>query len=362
MYDIFLEKGCSFSPDLTPIIEQYPEMADFVLPPQLTQPKAKSYFLGLDTSVSLASTLLECLITAEASGYRIPAIYRHPNLTIEEAKALAIEKMMTRRLTQNMTTLQKEQSSEMAFSSVRVILDLGVCWKLNVGGSFFFVDKLDGHFWSDENFRLLYYERRLMRRKAKYTKAYISGVPMTRWPEKYTTYDLVFSRMCLTQPDVQKLLQDLPQLADSPMRAHLVPNGSMTEEEVLHFRDFPFLEVALSYEEAKKLALRLQEAGAYVNYIPVAYREISVPLPEAQIRAEQLIREIHEKVVPQDTLGPVQLEKWLWRPYWTFSASSPELIARGNVPGPIFALIDKVDGHIWERDEMFLFNSESMLD
>ncbi|MGH8865559.1 MAG: hypothetical protein ACREEM_39725 [Blastocatellia bacterium] len=37
---------------------------------------------------------------------------------------------------------------------------------------------------------------------------------------------------------------------------------------------------------------------------------------------------------------------------WTFAAGSEELIELGYVPGAIHVSIDKVDGHIWSREEM----------
>ncbi|GCE23153.1 hypothetical protein [Dictyobacter kobayashii] len=221
-----------------------------------------------------------------------------------------------------------------------------------------YIDKLDGHLWSHEDIEHLRDEAAIMRRKAKYAKAYTAGLPMTRWPERYATYDVVISRVCRTQPQIQDLILAIPGLANELLQARFVVNGMMTKEQYAQWGDFPFLELDLSYNLAQKLAFRLQEAGAWANVIPTVYREPQFPFSTAQMLAEQVIKERHESVAPNELLGPVGLYRWLWTPYWIFSASSP---AAPPEPGYLFAYIDNIDGHVWTYDEERLFIREGTL-
>lgn len=44
---------------------------------------------------------------------------------------------------------------------------------------------------------------------------------------------------------------------------------------------------------------------------------------------------------------------------WTFGASSAQLIGEERIPGMIFASVDKLDGHIWTREELERFSEEN---
>lgn len=41
--------------------------------------------------------------------------------------------------------------------------------------------------------------------------------------------------------------------------------------------------------------------------------------------------------------------------FWVFYAASPELQAEGCAPGAVFFTIDKIDGHLWNENEMERF-------
>jgi hypothetical protein len=38
-------------------------------------------------------------------------------------------------------------------------------------------------------------------------------------------------------------------------------------------------------------------------------------------------------------------------PFWVFAAASQELQDNGYVPGAVYVLVDKLDGHIWSDEE-----------
>ncbi|GCE23182.1 hypothetical protein [Dictyobacter kobayashii] len=219
------------------------------------------------------------------------------------------------------------------------------------------MDKLDEHLWSREDLRHLNDESTVIKRKKRYAEAYAAGLPMTRWPERYDTYDLAISGFCHTQPHLQDLLQSIPQLTDEWLQAHIMKNERMAESYE-QWIVFPFLKLDLPYELAKTLALRLQEAGAWANYIPSIYREPQIPLSEALLMAEPIIMEQHKRVIPNEPLGPVKLVEWLWTPYWLLGTFSRALYEQNY----LYAYIDKVDGHIWTRDEQQLYSREGKLD
>ncbi|GCE23119.1 hypothetical protein KDK_69190 [Dictyobacter kobayashii] len=337
-------------PDMTGLVEQIPALADPLVQSRIVQRETQPGFLGLNLPSSLASTLLECLIVAEASACRLPVAYRQPSLTLNEITALA---------THILRKQQVEKFPDASFGPIQGPCDHGVCLGFSIGSIrgilSVSVDKLDGHLWSSEELQHLYDESRLIRRKLAYAKACAAGLPMTRWQERFDSYDIVISRRCRTWPQLQELISVIPELANPHVQAYFLGDRTIPEEQLRHFRDLPFLGLALSYELAGQLAQRLQEAGAQANRIPIEYREPRIRLQEAHVLAEQEIMDLHEKAVPHDTLGPVELSEWQWTPYWVFEARSPELIAKGHIPGRLFAHIDKLDGHVWTFDEMYLF-------
>jgi hypothetical protein len=47
-------------------------------------------------------------------------------------------------------------------------------------------------------------------------------------------------------------------------------------------------------------------------------------------------------------------EMWFKReeePFWVFASASQELQDEGYVPGAVYVLVDKLDGHIWSGEE-----------
>jgi hypothetical protein len=57
----------------------------------------------------------------------------------------------------------------------------------------------------------------------------------------------------------------------------------------------------------------------------------------------------HERLKNYE-FGPVHYLRETDR-YWVFSAGSKQLMDEGRVPGAVSACIDKIDGHVWSREE-----------
>jgi hypothetical protein len=62
-----------------------------------------------------------------------------------------------------------------------------------------------------------------------------------------------------------------------------------------------------------------------------------------------------ERLISEPPLSEYKFgEMWFKReeePFWVFAAASQELQDEGYVPGAIYVLVDKSDGHFWSDEE-----------
>lgn len=152
-------------------------------------------------------------------------------------------------------------------------------------------------------------------------------------------FDVYLSAGCRTLPDLHEFVQQAPLLEDP--RFH---------EKVLS-RHPGFLGVDLAEQEARRLLALLKSAKARGQVVPSAYRSPKVLISDALPVAERAIAKLHETHFTEYRFEPVHF--WSEGPrWWIFLAGSEQLQKEGVSPGALFAYVDKLDGHIWQEDEM----------
>lgn len=371
MYDIYLRSGCKSTPDLKDFIEQCPAIGNPEVQTLCLSQQIRPGFLGLDLPDALAYSLLERLIAAKASACRVPITYRQPRITREEAQMIAEQAF----LQQQRTEFPDQMCGPTVFKNDQII---SWTFRTTLAGKYRFahVDKLDGHLCQEAERSFLYAEEHAIRLAFKQSRARAAGLPMTRWHENYRTYDIRIRELCRTAPKLDDFFDEIPALRDEAMQRLLLLSGdAYTPEQnafykvepfanegsfmqkVVYCSVSPFLRLNLSYELAGRLAMRLQQAGAWANRLPIEYRDPPITLQQAELLAQERLVAIKATRFPNKPVGSVQVNpNWpLWEPYWLFMASSEELEAKGYIPGYISISVDKIDGHSWDFDERYLF-------
>ena len=114
-----------------------------------------------------------------------------------------------------------------------------------------------------------------------------------------------------------------------------------------------FLGLDLPEPLAKALYRRLQSTRAVGVWLLSGYRQPRVQKEQAAVLAEQAIAELarkHFERYPDDTLSAVYFVGE--RPeVWVFGYTSEQLVAKNIIPGGPRVGVDKLDGHIWTRED-----------
>lgn len=115
-----------------------------------------------------------------------------------------------------------------------------------------------------------------------------------------------------------------------------------------------FLGLDLPKPEAERLLGVLKQAGARGVMVPSSYREPTLSMDEALLRAERIIARKQATHFPGYGFSSTQLhrEDAMW---WIFGSMSQRLVDEGRIPGAVFAYIDKCDGHEWTSDNIERF-------
>lgn len=160
-------------------------------------------------------------------------------------------------------------------------------------------------------------------------------------------YDVYLTSGCATPPDLDDLVEQIPELHTTSLQARLSS-----------WRPGGFLGLDLAEHVAHGLLERLQRAHARGFVAPAAYRTPAVSREEAFPLGKQYIDRVIASRFPTVTFAPVAYLRESAR-WWTFFAGSPQLQSEGLIPGAVFASIDKLDGHVWTPEEMeHLFGSQ----
>ena len=157
-------------------------------------------------------------------------------------------------------------------------------------------------------------------------------------------YDIYLSMGCRELPVLDDLVTQIPMLADPALQQKIL-TGSPHHPG--------FLGLDLPEELAQALFRRLKSKRAGGLWLLSAYRQPRVSQEQAARLAEPAIAELaknHFQRHPDDTLGPVGFVGE--RPeVWVFGARSEQLGAMGMIPGGLWVSVDKLDGHIWTRED-----------
>lgn len=154
-------------------------------------------------------------------------------------------------------------------------------------------------------------------------------------------YDLYLTAGCAVEPPLADLLGTIPGLADAAVRARLLQ----------HTPGPGFLRLDLSAGAARALLDRLMRAEARGEMVPAAYRHPRFDIPAGQSIAERALTAQAGREFPGYTFRPVRY--WREGPrWWVFGMIADALVDQGHVPGGVLAYVDKLDGHIWQPDEL----------
>lgn len=160
-------------------------------------------------------------------------------------------------------------------------------------------------------------------------------------PNQATHYDVYLAIGCENPPDLSGLEGQIAALADTAMRASLLKRSPGPG----------FLGLAVEELAARGLFARLQAAGAHGEVLDAAYRQPRVTRDAARAIAERDLPPRAAAAFPGYPFNDVTLRRE--EPRWyLFSMISPRLVSEFHVPGGVLAYVDKLDGHVWSRDEL----------
>ena len=159
-------------------------------------------------------------------------------------------------------------------------------------------------------------------------------------------YDVYLSQKPYYEPNWERVLAIVPPTQQADLRRHVT--GRFEPR---------YLGLDLAQQAAEEVLELLRAAKAHGESVPVVYREAKVSPQDALPRAEAEIQRRQVKYFPGYAFEPVLLVRDDPR-WWTFAAGSPQLQNEGLIPGAVFAHVDKLDGHLWQDDEIAaLFSS-----
>jgi hypothetical protein len=117
-----------------------------------------------------------------------------------------------------------------------------------------------------------------------------------------------------------------------------------------------FLGLDLPVEIATDLLDRLESQGARGLVVEAKYREPRISKETAFSIAERDLLE-RQKSYPTVEFDPLSFrrEDVMW---WEFCSVSPDWIEEGRIPGALLACVDKVDGHVWTKEDFEKFAGE----
>ena len=158
-------------------------------------------------------------------------------------------------------------------------------------------------------------------------------------------YDIFLYSGCQELPDFSRAGGSIPNLFEGGRR-----------NLVLEKRP-GFLGLDLSQEAAFVVLRLLQSKWARGVVAPSQYRNPKITEEEAERIATVFLARKQAEEFPGVRFEPVGFcyETAMW---WTFGASSPEWTQAGFSPGALYASVDKLDGHIWQPEDMERFGLE----
>lgn len=168
-------------------------------------------------------------------------------------------------------------------------------------------------------------------------------------------YDLYLQTVCRAHPDLDDLLEVIPRLATADVQSKLKPVPFPPKGVLRRHPPRPgFLGLSLPQAQAHELSRRLAIVRAQGEILPVAYRSPKVTRQQAQQIAERELYRVCQRDYPGYTFEPVRPWKEEVRT-WVFYTASKQMQEEQGVGfgtgGPMVS-VDKVDGHIWQNEEI----------
>ncbi|HTK05721.1 MAG TPA: hypothetical protein VL485_01010 [Ktedonobacteraceae bacterium] len=154
-------------------------------------------------------------------------------------------------------------------------------------------------------------------------------------------YDVYLKATLLQAPEISDLVQAVPSLIDPALQRRIVSRSCVPGA----------LGLELSKEMARRLLERFIAAGSEGYYFPASYHHPPLSSEEALSIATDAIEKEHSMYDPTDTIGPVFFHDD-YPCYWEFGAHSERMTKEGRVPNGHFVLVDKLDGHLWQNEEL----------
>jgi hypothetical protein len=112
-----------------------------------------------------------------------------------------------------------------------------------------------------------------------------------------------------------------------------------------------FLDLNIPLVKAKHLLASITRCRARGLVILADYRSPKLSLEEALKIAKDFIAGYKNRAIPKYTVLETDFlrEHAMW---WTFGASVVEFVDANKIPSALLVSIDKLDGHIWQSEEM----------
>jgi hypothetical protein len=151
-------------------------------------------------------------------------------------------------------------------------------------------------------------------------------------------YDLFLYEGCRSRPDLSELADTLPILRTEAFLERVTS-------------PFPgFLELSLEKEVVLQLARALKSSGKLGLYLLEGYRTPTISeafaLEVGERERAKLIAESPELTFYPPRVNP---RKLIW---WEVTIGCKEWSDAGVLPGAIILWVDKLDGHVWDDQEM----------
>jgi hypothetical protein len=153
-------------------------------------------------------------------------------------------------------------------------------------------------------------------------------------------YDVFLVTPCLALPNL-KNLEKQSSLLGHPAFA----------EGCLHIRQRSFLGLDLEREFALTLLHQLMTAGAIGSVAPSRYRQPLLSVEAAIPLAKAAVADLQTRYFPTDIFEPVTFREQE-ATAWIFAAPCPRLVMEGYIPGRLSVAIDKLDGHVWNDEDL----------
>jgi len=158
----------------------------------------------------------------------------------------------------------------------------------------------------------------------------------------HDSYDVVLVTGCTSTPRLDDLVERVPALADPDVQTRMLGWRQ-------HWPDFLGLDLPQSL--ALVVYARLKRAGAHGGVHLAAYRTPRVTVEQARTIAEPVMAE-RQAQYPRMTFSPLQFSsRHGGVERWAFFAACEEWQQEGKIPGALFVSVDKLDGHVWTREE-----------